>query len=180
MSRRRGFTFAILVAGMILATSAEGVMGPTRPLSTTVIARTQRSGGSAQTAHLERTATRDSGSAAGVRNTTAAHQTISDQLAGAGPKDAEYVYQLKIRNPGAPQRFTIAVSGTGTWPVSYFVHGRDVTTAVASGVFRTPVVGRGETFTVRIEARLGRPGSSITRLIRVASVAHPLRATPSV
>ncbi len=148
MSRRRGFTFAILVAGMILATSAEGVMGAD--------ASAQHHGHRPDAAIRWVGANsafgtyRDPGQWIGsrVRNTTAAHQTISDQLAGAGPKDAEYVYQLKIRNPGAPQRFTIAVSGTGTWPVSYFVHGRDVTTAIASGVFRTPVVGRGETFTV--------------------------------
>ena len=173
MSRRRGFSIAILVAGMILATSAEGVLGAD--------ARAQHYRHRADAAiryigaNSQFGTYRDPGRWIGsrVRNGTATKQTITDRLAGAAPKDAEYVYQLKIRNPGAARRFTIAVSGTGTWPVAYFVRGRDVTSAIVSGAYRTPVLDRGETFIVRITASLGRPGTSLMRLIRVSSAANP-------
>lgn len=173
MSRRRGFSIAILVAGMILATSAEGVLGAD--------ARAQHYRHRADAAiryvgaNSELGTYRDPGQWIGsrVRNSTAMGQTIKDKLAGAAPKDAEYVYQLKIRNPGAARRFTIAVSGTGTWPVAYFVRGRDVTSAIVSGAYRTPILDRGQIFIIRITARLGRPGTSLTRLIRVSSAAHP-------
>ena len=174
MSRRRGFSIAILVAGMILATSAEGVLGAGS------VAQHFRHRADAAIRYLgansELGTYREPGQWIGsrVRNSTATGQTISDTLAGAAPKDAEYVYQLKIHNPGAARRFTIAVSGTGTWPVAYFVRGRDVTSVIASGTYRTPVLARGETFIIRITARLGRPGTSLTRLIRVSSAANAL------
>jgi len=173
MSRRRGFSIAILVAGMILATSAEGALGAS------AAAQPHRHRPDAALRYIgansELGTYRDPGRWIGsrVRNSTATGQTISDTLAGAAPKDAEYVYQLKIRNPGAARRFTIAVSGTGTWPVAYFVRGRDVTSAIVSGAYRTPVLDRGETFIVRITASLGRPGTSLMRLIRVSSAANP-------
>ena len=174
MSRRRGFSIAVLVAGMILATSVEGVLAapaPTQPHRHRPDAAIRYVGANSAFGTY-----RDPGRWIGgrVRNATAAHQTIADQLAGAAPRGTEYVYQLKVRNTGAPQRFTIVASGAGAWPVAYFASGRDVTSAIASGAYRTPVLVRGETFTVRIEARLGRPGTSLTRLLRVAPVAHPL------
>ena len=110
-----------------------------------------------------------------VRNRTAAHQTIKEQLAGAAPKGSEYVYELKVRNPGAARQFAITVGGAGSWPVSYFVGRSDITAALVAGTYETPVVARGATFKITIKAHLGQPGTSITRLLRVSPVAHPHR-----
>ncbi len=83
--------------------------------------RTPRSASSAHRASLA--LYRDPGAWIGghVHNATAVRQTLKEKLAGAAPKGSQYVYELKIRNPGAARQFTISVGGAGSWPVTYLV-----------------------------------------------------------
>jgi len=107
-----------------------------------------------------------------VRNGTADHQTLSERLAGASPKGAQYMFELKIRNPGAARSFAVRTSGKGSWQVTYSVGKKDITAAVVAGTYRTPLLAHGATFVVTIKARLGRPGTSFARLVRVSSATN--------
>ena len=172
MSPRRAFSIAIVVTGMILATypgSALADVGHVqhhrapdaaiRFVGATSVIGTYWDPGAWIGGH--------------VRNRTAVHQTVNEQLAGAAPKGSQYLYELKIRNPGAPRQFGVKVGGAGSWPVTYLVGKSDITAALVAGTYQTPVLARGATFKITIEARLGRPGTSLTRLFRVSPVVHP-------
>ena len=174
MSPRRAFAIGIVVAGMVLATypgSALADVGSSqhhrvpdaaiRFVGAESVLGTYRDPGAWVGGH--------------VRNGTAVHQTIKEQLAGAAPKGSHYLYELKIRTPGAARQFGVKVGGPGSWTVSYFVGESDITAALVAGTYETPVVARGATFKITIRARLGQPGTSITRLFRVSPVAHPRR-----
>ena len=174
MSPRRGFSIAIVVAGMILATY------PGSALAGVASDHHHRAPDAAIRfvgAESVLGTYRDPGAWIGghVRNSTAVHQTVNERLAGASPKGSQYLYELKIRNPGAPRQFGIEVGGAGSWPVTYVVGKNDITAALVAGSYETPVLARGATFKITIKARLGRPGTSLTRLFRVSPVAHPRR-----
>lgn len=174
MSPRRALSIAIVVCGMILATYPGSALA--------AVANVQHH-------HVPDAAIRFVGAKSvlgtyrnpgawiggRVRNSTAVHQTINELLAGASPKGSQYLYELKIRNPGAPRRFGINVGGAGSWPVTYFVGKHDITSALVAGTYETPLLARGATLKITIKARLGRPGTSLTRLFRVSPATHPQR-----
>jgi hypothetical protein len=107
-----------------------------------------------------------------VRNRTADGQTISRRLAGAEPRGARYLCEVKITNRGPAGRLTLTEAGKETWPMRYMVNGRDITERVDSGTFRTPRLAHGESFVIRISAKLGRPGTSLMQRLVVGSASN--------
>ncbi|HEY7024529.1 MAG TPA: hypothetical protein VH371_06195 [Candidatus Limnocylindrales bacterium] len=100
-----------------------------------------------------------------VRSISPRQQVLSREFAGAAPRGTKYLFQVKVTNHGATDRLVIEARGTDTWAAHYFAGKNDVTAAVRSGTFRTPLLARGESFVLQLTARLGRPGTSMAEQI---------------
>jgi len=107
----------------------------------------------------------------GTFNTTAVGQTNGHKLVGAAPRGARYIYQVALRNDGARDQFSVTTSGRGSWRVRYLVGSRDITTRVVAGTYRTRKLATGERVVITVKVWLGRPGTALSRLFSVSSVA---------
>jgi hypothetical protein len=103
-----------------------------------------------------------------IRNRDAQNQTITRRFAGAAPRGTHYLFELKLTNRGAAGRLAVMAPGESAWRVHYFAGAEDVTIAVDAGTFRTPRLAHGESYVVRISARLGTPGTALVQRLVVA------------
>jgi hypothetical protein len=110
-----------------------------------------------------------------IYNTTARGQTKRMTAMGVYERGTRMVFSVAIANNGGTDRFHVKASGSGSWQVRFYAGGRDITTAVVEGTYRTPVVAPGETFKIRAKVRLGGFGTSVMRHVLVSSVSAPQR-----
>lgn len=103
-----------------------------------------------------------------LRSSSAADQTLTRRFAGAAPRGTHYVFEVKITNHGAAGRLMVKSATQPSSRVDYRASGRDVTAAVVTGTFRTPVLAKGQSFVMRISAGLKPGTSAMQRLVVVA------------
>ena len=110
----------------------------------------------------------------GILNLTGDHQTRR-----GSSSQAAVTYVVTVQNDGPADRMRLrGGAGTAGFSIAYRSGRRDVTTAVVSGTYRTPLLARQQSRTVRIVVRpqpSAAPGASLSRLLRIASVGDPSR-----
>ncbi len=104
-----------------------------------------------------------------IYNLTGRNQKIVERAGGTYAPDAHFVFEVRVQNDGAADRFRVRVDGTGDWVVKYFHGTTNITPAVVAGTYRTPILGSGRSVILKVKVWIGVPGDELRRLITLTS-----------
>ena len=104
-------------------------------------------------------------------NTTGRNQKATQTAGGSYAPNPHFVFEVRVQNDGAADRFRIGVSGIGDWVVRYFHGTTEITARVVDGSYRTPIIAAGGSLTLKMKVWLGDPGTHLMRLVTLTSEA---------
>ena len=103
-----------------------------------------------------------------VYNATATNQIAKRRFVGATLEGDYFEFQVAIQNDGSADRFRVH-GGPADSTVKYLHGSTNITSAVVDGTFRTPSLGSGEIYTIKVRMEGGE------QLIELTSVAAPTK-----
>ena len=106
-----------------------------------------------------------------VYNATGRNQKATHAAGGSYAPNPHFVFEVRVQNEGAADRFRIGVSGNGDWVVKYFHGTTDITSSVVAGTYRTPHIPGDQSVTLKVKVWLGDPGTHVVRLVTLTSEA---------